>query len=132
MRDRVFLLCLRTGVFLYLFEHPRVYFCHAVAKRRMRRPPELLSDEAIVGVSAAHTEWPRYMTYGRISVAADVEHHLYQIVDGYHFLRADVDRLLHIGLYEALNTLQAFVDIEERARLIAVTPNLDVGNILSR
>src|SRR5207244_3468328 len=48
-----------------------------------------------------------------------------QLVDGYHLFRADVDRTGEGRARQTERALQAFVDIQKRACLLAIAPELD-------
>ena len=49
------------------------------------------------------------------------------LVDRHHLLRADIDRPGEVRAHQPRRALEAFVDIEERAGLLAVAPDLDLA-----
>ncbi len=51
------------------------------------------------------------------------------MVDGDHFFRAYVDGAGEVGIHEAADGFDAFIDIEERAGLAAIAPDFDLAAI---
>ena len=60
-------------------------------------------------------------------LARDVHDHGGELVDRDHLFRADVERAGVRRAGQAQHAFEAFVDVEERARLIAVAPDLDLA-----
>src|SRR5512146_2822112 len=78
---------------------PRVGALEALHERRGWRPAELLADQPVVGVAAAHA-------HGTLDVddvellARDRDHDAGELVDRHHFLGADVDGPFPAGAQE--------------------------------
>src|ERR1022692_2465265 len=81
----------------------------------------------VVGVSAAYAERARDV-YDSEALSGNVRDHPGQLVDRDHFLGTDIHRPGEFRVNQAADTLEAFIDIEERASLLAVAPDLDLRN----
>ena len=101
---------------------PRVGVFEAGAQRRGRLPMQLLFDKAIIRIPAADAEGSRNV--GLVDdLAGNVRDHVNQLVDRHHFLRANVDWPFEIlRTRESDHSLEAFINVQERTRLIAVAP----------
>src|SRR5436190_5330181 len=110
--------------FAHLRLYPLVGLLQAGAQRRLRAPGKLLVDEAVVRVAAAYAGRSRHVA-DLDALAGDRDHGAGELVDGHHFIRADIDRPLEARAHQPAHALDAFVDIEKRARLPAVAPDLD-------
>src|SRR5690349_8041711 len=93
-------------------------------QRLARRPAEPLLDELVVGIAAAHPERSRNVL-DRQALAGDLDDHPRELVDRDHLVGADIDRPREIRAHQAKRALDAFVDIEEGARLLAIAPDVD-------
>src|ERR1700722_18163112 len=61
----------------------------------------------------------------------DIGHEVDKLVDGDHLLGANIDWAVEIRPRQADRALKTFVDVEERARLRAVAPDLDLAIVRS-
>src|SRR5207253_7241912 len=91
-----------------------------------RAPVELLLDQLVVGVAAAHAERAGDMA-DRELLSGDRHDELGEAVDRHHLLRANIDRPREARAHQARAALQALVDVEERSGLLAVAPDLDLA-----
>src|ERR1017187_5185649 len=82
----------------------------------------------VVGVSAAYAERARDV-YDSEALSGNVRDHPGQLVDRDHFLGTDIHRPGEFRVNQAADTLEAFIDIEERASLLAVAPDLDLAAV---
>ena len=54
-----------------------------------------------------------------------------QLIDGYKFVCAEVERRGAVGLHDAKDALDAIVNVHERPGLLTVAPNLDLVAVLA-
>src|SRR5690606_32765691 len=71
-----------------------------------------------------HTFGAGHISDGQ-SLAAYFDDHLREVVDRDHFVGPDIHRPREIGSHQTQCSLYALVDVEERPRLLAVTPDFD-------
>src|SRR5213078_630963 len=57
--------------------------------------------------------------------AGDLFDHIHQAVDGHQLVGAEVQRLLDVAVKDAIDAIQAIVDVHKASRLMAVAPDLD-------
>src|SRR5229473_965040 len=85
----------------------------------------MLAGKLVIG-----TARPNPLRTGHVheadSLASDRSNGLREFVDRDHLLRSDVDRTRDTGAHDAQGSFDAFVDVEERPRLAAVAPHLDL------
>src|SRR5579859_1134715 len=115
----------RCGGALDLGVDPAVGAGESIAKRSAWRPAQLFADQRIIGVATSDT-----LRAGNVAdpdfLARDLHDHCGHAVDGYHLFRTNVHWSAECGrLHETANGLDALVDVEERARLLAVAPEFD-------
>ncbi len=67
--------------------------------------------------------------YDAQALPGNIRNHPGQLVDRDHFLGADIHRPGEVRVNQPADTLQAFIDIEERASLLAVAPDLDLAAV---
>jgi hypothetical protein len=60
-------------------------------------------------------------------LSRDVHHQVSELVDRYHLLRADVERTRVAGAHQQQRSLDALVDEEEGAGLLAVAPDFNLA-----
>src|SRR2546426_7625992 len=94
----------------------------------MRPPAEQPLDAAVVGIAAAHPKRTVDVAFSQ-SLSRDREDHVDEAVDRDHLVRPDVYRTAHVRPHQAQRALEAFIDVEERARLPAVAPDLDLAAV---
>src|SRR5204863_5556532 len=107
-----------------LFLDPRVQFCQPHTQRLAGLPFQHFLYQLVVRVAAAHAERARDVLDGE-AFPGDLHDQFGQLVDGYHLFRADVDRTGEGRARQTEGAFQAFVDIEKRACLLAIAPELD-------
>src|SRR5579884_1187505 len=110
----------------HLFGDPGVGRAQAVAKPNGRLPAERGPQVAVVAVAAAHALRRRQIVPQMNLLSGDAGHNAEQLVDGHQLVAAEVERVSVIGLHQAEQSLEAIVDVHERARLQAVAPDLDL------
>src|SRR5437762_4865140 len=103
---------------------PSVGATQPIAEFARGAPAELLVDTAVVGVAAAHARGPRHVSEVD-PLAGNRDHHARHLVDGDHFIRADVYRPVERRLHEPAHAFEALVDVEKGTRLAAIAPDLD-------
>src|SRR5262249_5878339 len=103
---------------------PPVGFLQACAKWLARRPPKFLLDQPVVRVASPHPQRTGDMLELDL-LAGDVRDGEGRLVDAHHFVGADIEWPSLLGAGQPHGPLNAFVDIEEGARLFAIAPDLD-------
>src|SRR5581483_1535861 len=116
----------RSAFLAHLIVNPAVGLLHSVPEFRGGFPAKKLFDERIVAVAA-------FDSLGRTQVVTpleldsrDVLHHVDQLVDRNQLAAAKVERFENIARQDRLRPMNAVIDIHETARLMAVSPNLDL------
>ena len=56
--------------------------------------------------------------------------HVHQLIDGDEHVGAQVQGIAPLGMHEAVDALNAVIDVHERPRLLAITPDLDLVAVL--
>src|ERR1022692_1637825 len=79
----------------------------------------------VVGVSAAYAERARDV-YDSEALSGNVRNHPGQLVDRDHFLGTDIHRPGEFRVNQAADTLEAFIDIEERA-VCSPSPQISIS-----
>src|SRR6185437_9471431 len=103
---------------------PGIGLGDAALERLARRPAQPLLDQLVVRVASAHPE-RSWNVLDRQALAGDLDDHPRELVDRHHLVGADIHRPREIGAHQAQRALDAFIDIEEGARLLAVAPDLN-------
>ena len=73
------------------------------------------------------TPWGPGTCLGSIGISAMSAMRLGELVDREHPVLAEIERLAVVGAHQAVDALDAVVDVAERAGLLAVSPDLDLG-----
>src|SRR6266536_6631537 len=89
-------------------------------------PAEHPADAGVVGVATAHALRSSAVAQREVGLAGDLDDRLRQLVDGDQLACPDVERLPVVRPHQAVDALDAVVDVAERAGLPAVPPDLDL------
>ena len=114
----------------HLLLDPSIGGAEPVAEGRRRFPSEDLTQQRIVGVASPHSLRTRYVLRADVPLAGHLDDEVCQLVDGHHLVGAEVERLGVVGLHDAVDALDAVVDVAERPRLLPVAPDLDAAAVL--
>src|SRR5207249_9147133 len=110
----------------HLVVDPGIGLLHTIAKSRIRLPAKQLPDQRIVTVAPVDTPGRTQVVTASQLDARDRFDDIDELVDGYLFTAADVDRFRDAAVHQHLRPLEAVVDVHKTARLVAVAPNLDL------
>src|SRR5208283_4463155 len=91
---------------------------------------QLAGDHMVIRVSSSYAKRTGNVPEPEI-LTSNPHDHLRETVDGHHLLRADVDRPLEIRFHQAPNTLEALINVKERACLHSVPPDFNFAPIFS-
>ena len=95
-----------------------------------RLPAEHLAEPRVVGVAAADALRSRDVPDADVPLAGDLDDDPGQLVDRDHPVGAEVEGLGVVRPHQAVDALDAVVDVAERPRLLAVAPDLDLAAVL--
>src|SRR5438270_9704370 len=59
-------------------------------------------------------------------LAGNLHNNFYEVIDGSHLLRPNIDRPRKVRVHQSAHAFDTVVDVEERASLLAVTPDLNL------
>src|ERR1700690_2918351 len=109
-----------------LLRDPGVRLLHARPQRSSRFPMQDPLDVGVVTVAACHALGSLQVVGALQSDSGDIFYHADQVVDGDELARTEIDRggdqLFRVS--DAVDTLDAIVDIAEASRLRAVAPDV--------
>ncbi|KFM23389.1 hypothetical protein F751_1085 [Auxenochlorella protothecoides] len=88
-------------------------------------PAQLLADELVVRVAAAHALRPRDVADGG-ALAIEPQHHLHHAIHADHLVAPQIQRAREVRLGDAQDALHAVVDESEGPGLQAVAPHLQL------
>src|SRR3989441_5385169 len=97
----------------------------ALLERHLRLPSEHLAEPVVVGIASANALRPGHVAPGH-RYAGHFRHHVRELVDADETVLPEVDRIAIGGLHQAFEARDAVVDVAERPRLLAVSPDLDL------
>src|SRR5438445_7388795 len=93
-----------------LLRYPMVRFFETLTQGSRRCPSQSLTNDAIIRIPTSDTQRtfdvPKSQPF-----PCDFHHHLSQLVDRNHFLRADINRSREIGFHQQPDTLDALINI---------------------
>src|SRR5688500_18446540 len=107
---------------------PAISPLETFAQRPAGGPADQLADHRVVGSAPANALGPRDVPDAEI-LPRDLDEQARQLIDGHHLLGADVHRPRGLGEDQTPDSLHALVDVEERACLLAVPPDLDLAAV---
>src|SRR3974390_2616127 len=108
---------------------PGVGLLDADSQRLRWLPAQHLANQLVVGIAATNTEGTRDVPDPQ-ALARDRHRHLGKVIDGHHLFRPDIEGSGLGGSHQTQRSLNAFVDIEERSRLLPAPPDLDLAATL--
>src|SRR5680860_957706 len=117
---------------LKLLVDPAVGEGEAVLKHGCWLPSEHLSQQAVVGIAAAHTLRSVDVLEADVGLTGNFRDDPRKLIDAHHPVGSQVQRVGVAGLHQAVNALDAVIDIAERTGLLAVTPDLDLPALFRR
>src|SRR5262245_49437179 len=82
----------------------------------------------IVRVATSNTRWPFDMAFAN-RFTRDDRDHINKLVNGDHLVRSYVHGTCEGRPHQAYSTFEAFIDIQEGACLLSVTPDFDLSSI---
>src|SRR5688572_20522702 len=105
---------------------PTVGSSETFLERDLRLPGEHLTQAGVVAVAAADALRRRQIVPSPDLFPGDAGHHIHQLIDADQAVLAEIQRLPKVRLHQAIDALDAIVDIAVGASLLAVTPHLDL------
>src|SRR6201992_1958955 len=111
--------------------NPVVGWSDSFAQHDPRLPLQHRAQPRIVTVATAYA-----LRFGEVVRQRDLlpgcfDYDFGELVDTDQFVGAEIERLFVIGPHDAMNALDAVIDIHERTGLLAVAPYLDLAGIRS-
>src|SRR5205814_10655776 len=108
-----------------LLRDPRIRLRETLFERDLRLPSEHFTQAGVVAVPAPHA-----LRLGEVvalvnGLACDGRDDVHQLVDRHHTVLSQVQRLAVIRPHQAVDALDAIVDVAVGARLIAVAPDFN-------
>src|SRR5262249_26099534 len=94
-------------------------------------PSEHRSQQRVVAVASPHALRLGQVVLLLDALARDLRHDVDELVDRDHAVLAEVERPAEVRPHQAINALDAVVDVAVRARLLPVAPHVDDVLVLS-
>src|SRR5258706_8017648 len=110
-----------------LLRDPVVGRNNSLAQCHLRLPLQHRAQPRIVTVATAHSLRLGEIVHERDLLLRYPDHDFGKLVNADQFIRAEVERLSMIRSHDAMNALDAVVDIHERAGLLAIAPYFDLA-----
>src|SRR5882757_1343989 len=110
---------------------PEVGRRNSLAQCHLRLPLQHRAQPRIVTIPAAHALRLGEIVHERDLLLRYPDHYFGKLINSDQLIRAEVERLSIIRSHDAMNALDAIIDIHERAGLLAIPPYLDLAGVWS-